>query len=475
MLAPAFMVGLLLACWQVVGFEKVMYRIAVDDEGSVQLKLVAKGHIPCANLETDGVYVIDSGFAIFLWVGKEASVLERIAVFISGQLYVNEHRRPACLPVTHYSEGHETHQFWRIFPDPPPLKDNSQISNNYDKYAMSYIDVDTNSCVTPSTAWERRIPKSLYAAHAWAMSEYLAANLGDQRLANVSFGALKEFISQSGACERTELDWARTKFALVVLTEVKGIDLTPLLNHSGPQMASRGLDDRYDPALGADEEDADQAREQAAETAKRLRETSMVVNKVAADARKRAEEASAAERADLHAELAALSATGSIADIKAADRAMKQMAQAAEAEAMREAEDQAIKKAEREARQRAAAAAAAQKRADEAAREAEKAAREARARAEETRKKAEDAARKVEKELRARVEAEERRKREEEEEEERQLAEQVAAHAVLINNRKMREEQEKLGRAMVHDEKGKLEQGWRDRRQRTQGAKEVST
>ena len=34
----------------------------------------------------------------------------------------------------------------------------------------------------------------------------------------------------TGKCLRAELDWARTKFALVVLTEMKSIDLTPLLN-----------------------------------------------------------------------------------------------------------------------------------------------------------------------------------------------------------------------------------------------------
>ena len=33
----------------------------------------------------DAVFVIDSGFAVFLWVGKEASVHERIAVFVAGQ------------------------------------------------------------------------------------------------------------------------------------------------------------------------------------------------------------------------------------------------------------------------------------------------------------------------------------------------------------------------------------------------------
>jgi hypothetical protein len=89
-------------------------------------------------------------------------VHERVAVFVAGHIYVHEHGRPTCLPVTHYRDGYETHQFWRIFPDPPQLE-LAPVTNNYDKYANAYIDVSTQSCVTPSNAWERKIPKSLYS------------------------------------------------------------------------------------------------------------------------------------------------------------------------------------------------------------------------------------------------------------------------------------------------------------------------
>ena len=47
-------------------------------------------------------------------VGQDAPVHERVAVFVAGHIYVHEHGRPACLPVTHYRDGYETHQFWRV-------------------------------------------------------------------------------------------------------------------------------------------------------------------------------------------------------------------------------------------------------------------------------------------------------------------------------------------------------------------------
>ena len=38
-------------------------------------------------------------------VGQDAPVHERVAVFVAGHIYVHEHGRPACLPVTHYRDG----------------------------------------------------------------------------------------------------------------------------------------------------------------------------------------------------------------------------------------------------------------------------------------------------------------------------------------------------------------------------------
>jgi hypothetical protein len=68
------------------------------------------------------------------------------------------------LTMAPFPHRYETHQFWRIFPDPPQLE-LAPVTNNYDKYANAYIDVSTQSCVTPSNAWERKIPKSLYSVH----------------------------------------------------------------------------------------------------------------------------------------------------------------------------------------------------------------------------------------------------------------------------------------------------------------------
>ena len=39
-----------------------------------------------------------------------------------------------------------------------------------------------------------------HQAHAWALSEYLAAGLGDARIADLSYGQLKDFLTVSGKC-----------------------------------------------------------------------------------------------------------------------------------------------------------------------------------------------------------------------------------------------------------------------------------
>jgi len=145
-----------------------------------------------------------------------------------------------------------------------------------------------------------------HQAHAWALSEYLAAGLGDARIADLSYGQLKDFLTVSGKCLRAELDWARTKFALVVLTEMKSIDLTPLLNTCGPPKPIAQLDSRFDVEQGADPEDAAAARETASDYRRAMGDTAKRVHRAATAARERAIQASNAEKADLHAELAAL-------------------------------------------------------------------------------------------------------------------------------------------------------------------------
>lgn len=409
--------------WNVKAFPKAIFRLHVDEDKGVELELVAQGYIPRTHLDSQGVFVIDSGFAIFLWVGQDAPVHERVAVFVAGHIYVHEHGRPACLPVTHYRDGYETHQFWRIFPDPPQLE-LAPVTNNYDKYANAYIDVSTQSCVTPSNAWERKIPKSLYSAHAWALSEYLAAGLGDARIADLSYGQLKDFLTVSGKCLRAELDWARTKFALVVLTEMKSIDLTPLLNTCGPPKPLAQLDSRFDVEQGADPEDAAAARETALDYRRAMGDTAKRVHRAATAARERAIQASNAEKADLHAELAALASTGMLDGIKKLDREIWELEAEREEAALREAMEAAIRKAEREARARAAAAAAAHHRADEAARRSERMAREARDRAELARRRAVEAQQKVEAEIRLQAE--------------RRLAEQAQEDDILIEEAKAR-------------------------------------
>ena len=54
--------------WNVKAFPKAIFRLRVDEGKGVELELVARGYSPRTHLDHHGVFVIDSGFAIFLWV-----------------------------------------------------------------------------------------------------------------------------------------------------------------------------------------------------------------------------------------------------------------------------------------------------------------------------------------------------------------------------------------------------------------------
>ena len=70
-------------------FEKRLYRIHEYSIGhSVSFKQVAKGKISHGCLDPSDVFVLDTGFHVYVWVGKEASTLEKGKALILAQVCV---------------------------------------------------------------------------------------------------------------------------------------------------------------------------------------------------------------------------------------------------------------------------------------------------------------------------------------------------------------------------------------------------
>jgi len=68
-----------------------------------------------SKLKSDGVFLFDSGFEIFLWVGDKAPANLRGSAFPFAQQYLKSYKRPPVLPIHHCKQGRETENFKVFF------------------------------------------------------------------------------------------------------------------------------------------------------------------------------------------------------------------------------------------------------------------------------------------------------------------------------------------------------------------------
>jgi advillin len=73
------------------------------------------GHLLRSILDTDDVFLVDVGSAIYVWTGRGAEPAEKRKGMQNAEQYIKEHERPAWCPVTRVVEGGETPVFKSLF------------------------------------------------------------------------------------------------------------------------------------------------------------------------------------------------------------------------------------------------------------------------------------------------------------------------------------------------------------------------
>jgi len=89
---------------------KALLRLS-DASGALQITEVAKGRVLRSQFNSADVFIFDSGYEIFAWIGKGASTQERSKALSHAQDYLVKSGRPAYLPVTRVIEGGENESF----------------------------------------------------------------------------------------------------------------------------------------------------------------------------------------------------------------------------------------------------------------------------------------------------------------------------------------------------------------------------
>ena len=95
--------------------EKVLLRVTDARSGKVAMSEVARGDgISRALCTSDDVFVLDDAYEVMVWIGKDASRLERTAALELGQQYLNGTSQPDR-PIVKLLEGGENEQFEAAF------------------------------------------------------------------------------------------------------------------------------------------------------------------------------------------------------------------------------------------------------------------------------------------------------------------------------------------------------------------------
>jgi len=86
-----------------------------DASGKMVFKEVATGKISRSKLDSNDVFIFDTGSEVFAWIGKGASKEEKAKALGFAQDYLKQYNRPNFLPICRIIEGSENSTFEQAF------------------------------------------------------------------------------------------------------------------------------------------------------------------------------------------------------------------------------------------------------------------------------------------------------------------------------------------------------------------------
>mmetsp|Transcript_391 Transcript_391/g.1038 ORF Transcript_391/g.1038 Transcript_391/m.1038 type:complete len:374 (+) Transcript_391:53-1174(+) len=93
--------------------EGVLYKIS-DETGKLLCVEVGRGDLTKSMLGSDDVYLCDAGIEVFLYIGKDASDVERRSAMSTAVCYLGTQNKPLSTPVHVFKEGTPiTNELWK--------------------------------------------------------------------------------------------------------------------------------------------------------------------------------------------------------------------------------------------------------------------------------------------------------------------------------------------------------------------------
>jgi gelsolin len=95
--------------------EKVLLKLT-DQSGNISYTQVATGNnVKKSLLDTHDVFILDTGYEVFAWIGKQASAGEKKVAMQYAHDYLIKNNKPPHLPIARVLEGGENESFEQAF------------------------------------------------------------------------------------------------------------------------------------------------------------------------------------------------------------------------------------------------------------------------------------------------------------------------------------------------------------------------
>jgi len=92
----------------------VLFRLS-DASGKMEFTKVAEGKLNKKMLDTNDVFICDTGNHIFVWIGKKTTINEKKYSMFYAEDYLKTNNKPSWIPITKILEGLETTFFQMLF------------------------------------------------------------------------------------------------------------------------------------------------------------------------------------------------------------------------------------------------------------------------------------------------------------------------------------------------------------------------
>jgi len=90
---------------------KALFQLS-DASGALTFTEKAKGKVIKNNFVSHDVFIFDTGYEVFAWIGKGASIGEKRSALPKAQEYLTKYNRPPYLPISRISEGAEGESYY---------------------------------------------------------------------------------------------------------------------------------------------------------------------------------------------------------------------------------------------------------------------------------------------------------------------------------------------------------------------------